>query len=142
MPDFRTVATSTFSADELSCKDICTAVPAFLPASPFYLILNCFVYLRCDDCRVTFLNIILRYLTGILFDFLGEIVGSESLLQQCISLVLFVCKNTADCGGRPFCFSCRSWNAVSSQLFRNGIRCRTCKKKAVYPSAHKTFFRS
>ena len=46
-----------------------------------------------DNCRVAVLHIILRYLTLVLFGFLGEKIHREAFLQKRIALIFFIGEN-------------------------------------------------
>lgn len=78
--------------------------------TPGKFLLNHLKHISRDDGGVAVLHVILRHLAFIDLHRLVQEVGAEALLQENVSLVLFVGEDAQDGVGWPLLFSCRRGN--------------------------------
>ena len=118
-------------ADQFGRKDALTAVgfAQSLPSGKFRLHLLPFI--RLNDGGMTARHIILRNFTFVGLHFLFQKIHREFLLEQCITLVFFVLKDTGDCGFAPFLLAARRRDAQLFQVLANACLGLALKEKTV-----------
>ena len=115
VPDLRPVPAAAVSALELTGKDAdrALAVPALGAGS--HQRLHHLEGLRIDNGLVVVLDVVLRDFTLVGLFLLGQKIYSEGLLQQRITLVLFVGENAFDVAGVPVVLAAGRRNAFFGQ---------------------------
>lgn len=114
VPHPRPVGLAAGAADNLLRIEMQVRASALLlllgASSQFFL--HIIKKLPVDDCFVTGSDVVLIQFSCVLFDRLGDEIGSVILLQKGIALVLDVSENTEDRAVAPPLSACRSRNAL------------------------------
>ena len=107
VPDLGTEEGTAILADQFGRKDALAAVGFAQSLPSGELCLNLLPFVRLNDGGMTARHIILWDFTLVGLHFLFQKIHRKLLLEQCITLVFFVLKDTGDRGLAPCLFAAR-----------------------------------
>ena len=107
VPDLGAKEGAAVLTDQFSRKNAFAAVGFPQGPSSGKLCLHLLPFVRLNDGGVAARHIILWDFTLVGLYFLFQKIHREFLLEQCITLVFFVLKDTGDRSLAPFCFAAR-----------------------------------